>query len=73
MDASLEPGQVWELAHDAELSPGLLLYPYEDRICAGRVARYWRVLDLRSGSVYSATVKRWTELSGRRLVGERLL
>lgn len=71
--ASLDVGQVWELTYADELTPGLLLYPYEDQHALDG-AYYWRVLDLCSGVVYSATVRRWMEPArGRPLVGRRLL
>lgn len=75
---SLEPGQVWELVHDGDsFTPGLLLSLYEDRVAPGHVALYWRVLDLPTGEVYSASVTRWSDLArehGRHaLVGRSLL
>lgn len=66
----LEPGQVWELRVIEELEPSLLLFHYLDE---GSFP-YWRCLALRSGTLLSATPRRWErDQEPDPLVGRRLL
>lgn len=61
---------MWELRVADDLEPALLLFHYLDE---GSFP-YWRCLALRSGTLFSATPRRWErDQESDPLVGRRLL